>query len=88
MQYFAKAESPDFVFCLLDVCLPVLVMQLVDLIGLDHQLFLQLVRGQRIFQQLDLKSGCLIQNLERLRNKHTVSEEPQKDGPMYLRMAS
>ena len=56
--YFRKSLTPS---C---ASVPVLVMQLADLIGLHHQLLLQLVGGQRVLQQLDLQPGRLVQDLE------------------------
>ena len=40
-------------------------MELADLIGLDHELLLQLVGGERVLQQLDLQPGRVIQDLPR-----------------------
>ena len=52
-------------------CVPVLVVQLADLIGLNHQLLLQLVGGQRVLQQLDLQAGRLVQHLETHKDTQT-----------------
>lgn len=45
------------------MCLPILIVEFTDLIGLHHELLLQFIRGQRVLQQLNLQPGCLIQNL-------------------------
>ena len=62
--YFRKSLTPS---C---ASVPVLVMQLADLIGLHHQLLLQLVSGQRVLQQLDLQPGRLVQDLESHTHTH------------------
>lgn len=49
--------------CDLRSCLPILIVEFTDLIGLHHELLLQLVCGQGVLQQLNLQPGCLIQNL-------------------------
>lgn len=43
--------------------LPVLVLQLANLTGLVQDLFLQLVGGQGMFQELELESRRLVQHL-------------------------
>lgn len=55
----------DSLFQIIRFCafLPVLVLQLADLTGLVQDLFLQLIGGQGMFQELELESRRLVQHL-------------------------
>lgn len=45
------------------VRLPVLVVELADFVGLQHELLLQFVGGQRVLQQLNLQPRRLVEDL-------------------------